>query len=96
MHATRRLILLASASALAACATARNQVAVAPPHEAAPALAVVAEPAPVSALVQQVAIPHEGFRLEGICPVELCRPPLRGVGTALGEVDRRRRGLCPQ
>ena len=63
MHATRRLILLASASALAACATAPRQVAVAPLPEAAPAAPAVAEPAPVPALVEQVAIPHEGFRL---------------------------------
>ena len=62
MHATRRLILLASASALAACATAPREVAVAPPPEAATA-AAAAEPAPVPALVQQVTIPHEGFRL---------------------------------
>jgi predicted Zn-dependent peptidase len=64
MHFTRRLILLAGVSALAACATTPRQVAVAPPADAAPAkVAAVAEPAPVPALVQQVAIPHDGFRL---------------------------------
>jgi predicted Zn-dependent peptidase len=63
MHVTCRIILLASASALAACATAPREVAVAPPPEAVPAAAAVAEPAPVPALVQQVAIPHQGFRL---------------------------------
>ena len=63
MHATRRLILLAGASALAACATAPRQVAVAPLPEEAPAVvAAPAEPAPVSTLVEQVAIPHQGFR----------------------------------
>src|SRR5918998_223492 len=65
MHFTRRLILLAGVSALAACATTPRQVAVAPPADAAPAkVAAVAEPAPVPALVQQVAIPHDGFRLQ--------------------------------
>ncbi|HEY0164754.1 MAG TPA: pitrilysin family protein [Sphingomicrobium sp.] len=63
MHVTRRLILLASASTLAACAATPRELAVAPPPEPAAAAAAVAEPAPVPALVQQVAIPHESFRL---------------------------------
>jgi predicted Zn-dependent peptidase len=63
MHVTRRLILLASASTLAACAATPRELAVAPPPEPAAAAAAVAEPAPVPVLVQQVAIPHESFRL---------------------------------
>jgi len=65
MHLNRRLtILLASASALAACATAPQPVAIiAPPEAPAVAIAGPAEPAPVPALVQEVAIPHQGFRL---------------------------------
>jgi predicted Zn-dependent peptidase len=65
MHVARRLILLATASALAACATAPRQAAIAPPPptEAVPAVAAVAEPAPVPALVQEVSIPHQLFRL---------------------------------
>jgi predicted Zn-dependent peptidase len=64
MTVTRRLILLASASALAACATAPRDVAIAPPPEPAPlAVPAAPEPAPVPALVQEVAIPHQMFRL---------------------------------
>ena len=62
MHSFRHFsILLASASALAACATA-PQVAVAP----APPQQVLNEApaaAPISELVSQVAIPHSSFRL---------------------------------
>jgi zinc protease len=60
----RLALLLASASLLAACATAPQTAEVAPP--AAPdaaAPAVPTEPAPVTALVQEVAIPHEEFQL---------------------------------
>ena len=59
----RFTLLLAGTSLLAACATAPRSVAIDPAP--APALAVVAnnEPVPVSTLVSQVAIPHEGFRL---------------------------------
>jgi zinc protease len=62
--------LLATASVLAACApSARVESAavadltstVAPPEPAGPA---IAEPAPVSALVSQVSIPHSTFQLE--------------------------------
>jgi zinc protease len=64
MHLTRRLILLASASALAACATAPRQMVLAPPPEVPQVVApAVAEPAPISALVSEVAIPHQVFRL---------------------------------
>ena len=65
MPVTRRLILLASASALAACATAPRQVAIADAPIPPPTVEVstVAEPAPVPALVEQVAIPHQSFRL---------------------------------
>ena len=57
-------VLLASASLLAACATAPRTADVAPPPAAtAVAPAAPAEPAPVSALVQEVAIPHTGFKL---------------------------------
>ena len=58
------LALLASSSMLAACATAPRPAAVAP---AAPALVEPAGPAPaapVSALVQEVAIPHSTFQLD--------------------------------
>ena len=55
-------ILLASASVLAACATAPREAVLAP--QPAPAVALApAGPAPVPALVQQVAIPHETFQL---------------------------------
>jgi predicted Zn-dependent peptidase len=66
--ANRRLpFLLASASLLAACAPSaavesaatRELVAAVAPAEAVPA-----EPAPVSALVSQVAIPHQSFTLD--------------------------------
>jgi len=58
----RLAVLLASASLLAACATApRTEVA---PQPAVPVAAPApAEPAPVSALVQEVAIPHTAFKL---------------------------------
>ena len=58
----RLAVLLASASLLAACATAPQTVEVAPPV-APEAIAAPAEPAPVSALVQEVAIPHTSFKL---------------------------------
>ena len=57
-------VLLTGVSALAACATAPQTAAVAPP--AAPATvqpAAPTEPAPVSALVQQVTIPHTTVKL---------------------------------
>src|SRR5687768_11530549 len=64
MIRSRLIVLLASASALAACATAPREAIIAPPPaEAAPAVAAAAEPAPVPALVQQVAIPHQTFQL---------------------------------
>jgi predicted Zn-dependent peptidase len=61
----RLAVLLASASLLAACATAPQTAEVAPPlaPEAVAAPAAPAEPAPVSALVQEVAIPHTSFKL---------------------------------
>ena len=60
----RRLaILLASASLLAACATAPAvETATAPPPVAA--AAAPAEPVPVSALVGEVSIPHQKFVLD--------------------------------
>ena len=61
---SRLTILLASASALAACATSTRSsgVASAPP---AVALAPASTgPAPVSALVEEVRIPHERFQLD--------------------------------
>ena len=74
MHLPRRLtLLLASASALAACSTLR-EVGLAPPAPRPPEIAapVVATPiieapvtvvAPVTMLVKQVDIPHQVFRL---------------------------------
>ena len=61
----RLAVLLASASLLAACATAPQTAEVAPPlaPEVVAAPAAPAEPAPVSALVQEVAIPHTSFKL---------------------------------
>jgi len=56
-------VLLASASMLAACATAPQTAAVAPPPVPATAAPAPAEPAPISALVQEVAIPHTAFKL---------------------------------
>ncbi|MEO5612317.1 MAG: pitrilysin family protein [Sphingomicrobium sp.] len=66
MRLTRRLtILLASASALGACATAPHQVAVAPPPEVPVAVApAIDEPAPLASLVAQVNIPHTEFQLD--------------------------------
>src|SRR5687767_8156582 len=66
MRLARNLtFLLASASLLAACATAPREAVMVPPPpaEAAPAVAVAPEPAPVPALVEQVAIPHQEFQL---------------------------------
>ncbi|MGH6706410.1 MAG: hypothetical protein ACREB1_06325, partial [Sphingomicrobium sp.] len=60
----RRLsILLASASLLAACATAPAIDTAAPPPPAA-AAAAPSEPVPVAALVREVAIPHQKFVLD--------------------------------
>ncbi len=59
----RSILLFASASALAACAT---QPGTAPTTSQAPATAAGAgepAPAPVPALVDQVAIPHQSFKL---------------------------------
>jgi predicted Zn-dependent peptidase len=58
------IILLASASALTACATAPVQTAAAPPPPAAVVAAAPDEPAPLSSLVSQVNIPHTEFQLD--------------------------------
>ena len=65
MIRNRLIVLLASASALAACATAPREAIIAPPPaaEAAAPVAAVAEPVPVPVLVEQVAIPHQMFHL---------------------------------
>ena len=67
MHSLKRLSVLLATSALAACATApAPQSPLAPPPLAeAPVPAVPAEPqpAPVSELVSEVAIPHTQFKL---------------------------------
>ena len=60
MSPIRLNILLASASLLAACATAPRQAALAPPPLVGET--AVAEPVPVSALVSQVVIPHSSFK----------------------------------
>ena len=58
-------VLLASASLLAGCATAPQTANIAPPTApVAEAPSAPAEPAPVSALVQEVAIPHSAFQLD--------------------------------
>ena len=62
MSPIRLNILLASASVLAACATAPRQAALAPPPPVGET--AIAEPAPVSALVSQVDIPHSSFKLD--------------------------------
>ncbi len=60
----RLALLLASASILAACATAPQVAQVAPPPPAlAEAPPAPAEPAPVPQLISQVEIPHEQFQL---------------------------------
>src|SRR5688572_11904669 len=66
MRLVRNLtLLLASASVLAACATTPREAAIAPPptEAAVPAVAAAPEPVPVPVLVEQVAIPHQSFRL---------------------------------
>ncbi|HUE80031.1 MAG TPA: pitrilysin family protein [Sphingomicrobium sp.] len=64
MKLTRNLtILLASASVLAACATAPREAPLAPPPPVADVAPLPAEPAPVPALIEQVAIPHQTFQL---------------------------------
>ena len=63
----RRLTILLASSALVACATAPQTVApVAPPAPVveSPAAPPQAAAAPVSALVQQVAIPYDSFTLD--------------------------------
>ncbi len=64
MLTTRRLsLLLASASALAACATGPAvETAIAPPPLAA--VQAANEPVPVAALVREVSIPHQRFTLD--------------------------------
>ena len=66
MLLTKRLtFLLATASALAACATAPQTVVA--PQPSAPVVALVPakpEPAPLPSLVSQVTIPHNVFQLE--------------------------------
>ena len=66
MHSLKRLSRLLASSAvltsLAACAT-QPQVAVAPPAAPVEVAAAPAEPVPVPALVEQVAIPHQEFKL---------------------------------
>ncbi|MEO7365927.1 MAG: pitrilysin family protein [Sphingomicrobium sp.] len=64
MRLSHRLtILLASASALAACATAPVSSVAAPPPPVAIVAAAPDEPAPLSSLVSQVTIPHTEFQL---------------------------------
>ncbi len=62
----RRLtLLLAGTSLLAACATTRPVAMTdGPVPEAAAPLALSNEPVSVATLVEQVAIPHQSFRLD--------------------------------
>ena len=65
LTARRLSMLLASASLLAACATTPAvETAVAPPPAAEAVAAAPAEPVAVSALVREVAIPHQKFVLD--------------------------------
>jgi predicted Zn-dependent peptidase len=57
-------VLLCGASLLAACATAPNRAELTPPALAPAAAEAPAEPAPVPALISEVAIPHEEFQLD--------------------------------
>ena len=57
------IVLLASGSLLAGCATAPRTADVLAPPPAAAESAANAEPAPVPALVAEVAIPHQEFQL---------------------------------
>ena len=79
-HKNRLVLLLASASLLAACATAPQTAEVAAARSArAVAPAAPAEPAPVSALVSEVAIPHQSFQLANGLTVHRPRGP-QGAG----------------
>ena len=60
----RIALLLASASLLAACATTPAAEVAPPPAVAEAAAPAPADPAPVLALIEQVAIPHQEFQLE--------------------------------
>ena len=61
---SRRLsLLLASVSLLAACASTPAVQSAAPPPPAEAADAAPAAPAPVSALVSEISIPHQSFKL---------------------------------
>jgi zinc protease len=63
MNSLKRLSLLLASTALAACATA-PQVAVAPPPPpTAASVPAEPQPAPLNALVSEVAIPHTQFKL---------------------------------
>jgi len=64
MRNLTRLSVLLATSALAACATAPQQLAVAPPPQAVEAVAPApVEPAPLPSLVQEVSLPHQTFTL---------------------------------
>ncbi|MFL6733588.1 MAG: M16 family metallopeptidase, partial [Sphingomicrobium sp.] len=64
MRRTRLSILLASASALCACATAPQTAVVAPEAPAPVQTPIVAEPAPLPSLVKEVNLPHQSFTLD--------------------------------
>ena len=65
MNSFKRLSLLLATSALAACATAPQTAVAPPPPPIDGTLTVPAapQPAPVSALVEEVSIPHSSFKL---------------------------------
>ena len=66
LRRTRLSVLLGSVSLLAACATApmAQPLAEAPPPAAIAAPSAAAEPVPVAALVSQISIPHQVFKLD--------------------------------
>ncbi|MFP5330192.1 MAG: insulinase family protein [Alphaproteobacteria bacterium] len=63
MNSFKRLSILLATSALAACSTTQQTANVAPPPATEAVAPAVPQPAPVSALVGEVSIPHTSFKL---------------------------------